>query len=377
MKAVDLIKEFKRHELGPYIEVPCSILGPLIEALTHDKECEVMNPVNEAIAMGLATGSFLATNRVPVVLTQNSGLCNTLNALTSLNQTYKIPVLYLIAWRGLPGAEDAPEHDIMGSKLEGILKAFGIPYEILSEEYYEDQIRSAVNGIFSSKEPGALLLAKGVVEKEKRGTKGRKPGYGLSMADAVNTIISVTGGEACYVATNGYISREARYALSVNGLEEKSPCFYMLGSMGHALPIALGIERYSRAGRKTVVLDGDGGCLMHLGAMASVGRGNRAATNLIHIVLDNGVYASTGGQPTVSGDLDFSKIARGCGYRNVYSAREASSLAQIMNRLLNSRGPSFVHVRIDDSDESPKLRVSEKCTCEDIRQSFMEGLFHY
>src|SRR4030042_3408482 len=111
-----IIHEFKRQDLGPYIEVPCSLLGPLIEGLTRDKACEVINPANEAVAMGIASGSYLVTGRVPVVMTQNSGLCNTLNALTSLNQLYKIPVLYLISWRGEPGIKDAPEHTIMGGK---------------------------------------------------------------------------------------------------------------------------------------------------------------------------------------------------------------------------------------------------------------------
>ncbi len=374
MKPVELIKEFKRYRLGPYIEVPCSFLGPLLEALTRDTECEVVNPANEAIAMGVATGSFLATNRIPVVLMQNSGLCNTLNALTSLNQIYKIPVLCLIAWRGQPGIKDAPEHTIMGPKSKGILETFDIPYEVLSAKSYKAEIKSVMNSITANMKPAALLVTEDLLKEEKLEAKSRSSGSGLSRAAAVNAIINGAAGKACYISTNGFISREACHALAANESEKDNSCFYMMGSMGHALPIALGVERYLQDGRKTVVIDGDGGCLMHLGAMASVSGKNHAATNLIHIVLDNGVYASTGGQPSVSDNIDFPKIARGCGYKNVYSVKEASSLARVMTKLSSDKGPSFIHVQIDDIGEPPKPRVSDKYSCEAIRQSFMDTL---
>jgi phosphonopyruvate decarboxylase len=374
MKPIELIREFKRYRLGPYIEVPCSFLEPLLEALARDSECEVVNPANEAIAMGMATGSFLATGKIPVVLMQNSGLCNTLNAFTSLNQIYKIPLLCLIAWRGQPGIKDAPEHTIMGPKLKSILETFDIPYEVLSTKSYKREIKSVINTITASMKPAALLVTEDLLKGGKIEVKNKRSGSGLSRAAAVNAIIAGTAGKAYYVSTNGFLSRETCYVLEANGLEKVNQCFYMMGSMGHALPIALGVERYLKDGRKTVVIDGDGGCLMHLGAMASVNGKNHTAANLIHIVLDNGVYASTGGQPSVSGDIDFLKIAHGCGYKNVYSVREAPSLARIMTRLLSHKGPSFIHVQIDDIGEPPKPRVSDKHSCEAIKQSFMDTI---
>ena len=376
MKAGDVISELKRYELGPYIEVPCSYLDTLIDALTHDKQCEVLNPANEAIAMGLAAGSYLATNRIPVVLIQNSGLCNTLNALTSLNKIYKIPVLYLISWRGQPNTRDEPEHEFMGSKLQEILTTFEVPNLILAENAYKEQIKSIFQQISASKQPGALLITKGLIEKV--GQKGNREDaerkIELSRAEAVNIIVNAMGDMACYVTTNGYISREACYALGKNGLGDKCPCFYMLGSMGHALPIALGIAKHSKADRKIVALDGDGGCIMHLGAMASVGKENGESLNLIHIVLDNGVYASTGSQPTLSANIDLLKIARGCGYKEAFRVKDAQSLNRVLAKSLKFKGPSFIQVRIKDDGESPKPRVSERYSCEDIKQSFMSAM---
>ena len=224
MKAEDIIKELKRYELGPYIEVPCSYLDTLIDALAHDKQCEVLNPANEAIAMGLAAGSYLATNRIPVVLIQNSGLCNTLNALTSLNKIYKIPVLYLISWRGQPDTKDEPEHEFMGSKLQEILTTFKVPNLILAENAYTEQIKSILRQIWASNHPGALLITKGLIEKAKqkdtRENADRK--IELCRAEAVNVIVNAMGDIACYVTTNGYISREACYALGKNGLSDSA-----------------------------------------------------------------------------------------------------------------------------------------------------------
>lgn len=370
MKALELIKEFKRQKLGPFIEVPCSLLAPVITELMRNQEYEVINPVNEAISMGIAAGSFLATGRIPVVLTQNSGLCNTLNALTSLNMTYKIPLLYLISWRGQPGTGDAPEHIFLGNDLEKIMGTFDLPYKILTAKSYKVQISSLVKKIKASQKPGALLLTKGLIDKEVKNTKGNNISEKITMANAINAIITVCNGKACYVTTNGYISREALHALSVSGLDKKDPAFFMLGSMGHALPIGLGVAKYIKKNRKVVVLDGDGGCLMHMETMVSVGNGKNDFKNLIHIVLDNGVYASVGNQPTVSGNIDFKKIADGCGYRNIRSTGKVYSLRQNLRDLLKRKGPSFLHVRVSDEHEPPKPRVSAKYTCEQIKDSF-------
>ena len=369
MKAFNLIKEFKGNELGPFIEVPCSFLAPLISELMCDNECEVLNPVNEGIAMGMAAGSFLATRKIPIVLTQNSGLCNTLNAFTSLNQIYKIPALYVISWRGEPHIKDAPQHLIIGEKLESIMNTFDLPYEILSERYYKKQIKSLVSKIRKNKRPGALILKKGIVEKEIVEIKEKKKLL-LSRSDAIDAIVTSCDGKGYFVTTTGYISRETMHALSTNGIEEKNPVFYMMGSMGHALPIGLGISSQVKKNKKIIVIDGDGGCLMHLGAMASVGKNN----NLLHIVLDNGAYASVGGQPAVSSNIDLKKIALGCGYTMAKSVSKKTVLKKYLTDALSKNGPSFLRIVIDDKNESPKLRVSEKYTCEEIKELFLSNV---
>ena len=85
----------------------------------------------------------------------------------------------------------------------------------------------------------------------------------------------------------------------------------MVGSMGCASSFGLGIA-IARPDRRVIVLDGDGAALMRLGAMATVGF--TRPDNLVHVLLDNGIHESTGGQTTVSASIDFPSIASACGY---------------------------------------------------------------
>ena len=89
----DFTPHLIRNNLGPVVQVPCSYLKDFLNYLSDTKRVELINPANEALAMGIASGYYLSTGKVPIVAIQNSGLMNTFNALTSLNQMYNIPVL--------------------------------------------------------------------------------------------------------------------------------------------------------------------------------------------------------------------------------------------------------------------------------------------
>jgi phosphonopyruvate decarboxylase len=144
----------------------------------------------------------------------------------------------------------------------------------------------------------------------------------------------------------------------------------MLGSMGHASAIGLGIARFANKDKKVVVLDGDGGCLMHLGSMASVTEDRRH--RLIHIVLDNASYASTGGQPTLSSSVNLCQIAKGCGYKNIYRINNEPNLQRIFPSILKKGGPTFVHILISNCEGKERPRISQTYTCEDIKDRFID-----
>ena len=102
--------------------------------------------------------------------------------------------------------------------------------------------------------------------------------------------------------------------------------------------------------KHVIVLDGDGAALMKMGNMATIGR--HAPENLIHVVLDNGVHDSTGGQATVSASVDFAGVAICCGYRTGWACSELAGLTEALTECLERPGPHLVHLRI--APGSPK-----------------------
>ena len=116
----------------------------------------------------------------------------------------------------------------------------------------------------------------------------------------------------------------------------------MVGSMGCASAIGLGVA--INTPKKVLVIDGDGAALMKMGNMATVG--NYRPKNYIHILLDNGVHDSTGGQNTVSKNIDFSNIALACGYSSASFCNTVETLKLAIEKTDYSDGPHMIHVKI-------------------------------
>lgn len=134
---------------------------------------------------------------------------------------------------------------------------------------------------------------------------------------------------ALFVSTTGYITRDL---LEVQDDPEN---FYLVGSMGMAAPIGLGIA-LAQPHRRVIVLDGDGSFAMNTGALLSIAA---ERVPLLHIVLDNGVHASTGGQRTV-GAVNAAELARAAGYSMVWSAATERDLDAVE---LATDGATLVH----------------------------------
>ena len=361
---MNFIEELEKNEVKFYVEVPCSILKPLINAIISQGK-RVITPANEAVAMGIASGYYMATGKIPFVMIQNSGFLNTLNALTSLNQLYKIPVLYGITWRG--EKKEAPEHDITGTKMEDFLATFDIPYKIISEETYASDIKWAVDKIRETGKPVALVIRKDLFNDYPLEIKYN--GYSLTKEDVIETVVDRFGKNSLYISTNGYPSRQLFSVLKEKGLEDNIKPFYMTGSMGHALPIGYGVALVN-VDKRIIVFDGDGAILMHMGAMGSV----KDAKNLVHIILDNEAHASTGGQPTVSPDVDFAKVAEACGYGWTETVEDKDELSEAVGSALKSTESVLLHVKLNNKSERTGDRVSDKYSCEEVKRNFMKNL---
>ncbi|MCA9483457.1 MAG: sulfopyruvate decarboxylase subunit alpha [Nitrospina sp.] len=143
--------------------VPCSLLSGLISDLESRPGVNYIPAVREDAAVGLCAGAYMAGS-LPVLLMQNSGLGYSLNAFTSLNLIYNIPVLVVMSWRGF-GGKDAPEHIIMGDINEPLLETSGMPHAVLEpgdEAGAEAAFQQALDTIRNKKIPFTLLVKKGL-----------------------------------------------------------------------------------------------------------------------------------------------------------------------------------------------------------------------
>jgi len=144
--------------------------------------------------------------------------------------------------------------------------------------------------------------------------------------------------------------------------------FYMLGSMGLAIPIALGVA-IAQPKRHVVALEGDGSLLMQLGCLATVGMLKQK--NLTMLVWDNGIYQITGGQPTASASAaDLVAIGRGSGIANAAWAADEDDFDRLVAVALKDGGPSLIVARIDDK---PGVGTTDRDPVR-IRANFMAGL---
>lgn len=151
----------RKNSINFYTGVPCSILAPLISRLEQDTSLGYLPATREDLAVGLAAGAYLA-GKTPAVLMQNSGLGYSLNALTSLNLIFKLPVLLIVSFRGAkPG--DAPEHWVMGRSCTKLLEAIGVPYWIPEKETLISDAKKAVETMGKEKIPVALFIKLGVL----------------------------------------------------------------------------------------------------------------------------------------------------------------------------------------------------------------------
>ncbi|MBR1126902.1 thiamine pyrophosphate-dependent enzyme [Bradyrhizobium iriomotense] len=144
--------------------------------------------------------------------------------------------------------------------------------------------------------------------------------------------------------------------------------FYMLGSMGLAFPIALGVA-LAQPDRRVFALEGDGSLLMQLGALSTIAA--LKPKNLIMIVMDNGIYQITGAQPTpAAGVADIVGIATASGLANSTWAADEEDFERLVDEAMSASEPSLIAVRIDDK---PGVGTTRRDPVQ-IRERFMHGL---
>jgi phosphonopyruvate decarboxylase len=334
------------HQIEFFTGVPDSLLKDLCAYITDN--CSSENHIiaaNEGLAIGLATGYYLATGKIPVVYMQNSGIGNAINPLLSLvdKEVYNIPILLLIGWRGEPKVKDEPQHIEQGKLTIPLLETMGIQNAILSvnPEEFTIQLTNALDYMNKTKESFAFVIQKDTFEKYQL-QNSIIENFPMLRESAIRTVTDSIDESAIVISTTGMISRELfEYREHFRQSHERD--FLTVGSMGHASQIALGIALQKKE-KKIYCLDGDGALLMHMGSLAIIG--SVKPENFIHIVFNNGAHDSVGGQPTVGLEIELPAIASSCGYLFTASVDENQALREILQSIRTIKGPVLIEIKV-------------------------------
>ena len=325
---------------------------------------------NEGSAVGLATGYHMATGKIPVVYLQNSGLGNTVNPLLSIAdpEVYSIPMLLIIGWRGEPGVKDEPQHKKQGRVMLEMLKSMEIPYEIIDGTTDINQkVSHAVSFMIKHKRPFVFAIREGSFGDYKL-KGGEKNNYSLTREGTIDNLLNSVKPEDVVVCTTGKASREL-YELRIKRQEFDRADFLTVGAMGHCSQIALGVA-LQKGNKRVFCFDGDGAVLMHMGSLAVIGR--LTPKNYIHIMINNGAHESVGGQDTGAFLVDWSAIAKACGYKSTFIAKDLLELQEVNKKIANLEGPVFIEIRT--SQGSRKDLGRPKSTPIENKEQFMKAL---
>jgi phosphonopyruvate decarboxylase len=356
-----------------YTGVPDSLLKQLNAQIlaTVPRERHVI-AANEGAAVGIAIGHYLRTGQPAGVYLQNSGFGNLVNPLLSLADpdVYGVPMLIIIGWRGQVGVKDEPQHVKQGRVMAPLLDATELPWAVLPKDPAEAErcVKDAVTTAMERSCPYVLMVEKGTF-----GEPSAKPAPpaadGLaSREEALTALVAAVGDGPVIVSTTGMLSRELfEYRVRTGG--DGSRDFLTVGGMGHASSIALGVAM-NEPEREVWCFDGDGALLMHMGSLAVIA--DHAPATYFHVVFNNGVHDSVGGQPTSIDKVDVAAVARAAGYRYAASTSELASLPERVAELRAHGGPSLLEIRVRPGNRPDIGRPTR--TPQESKRAFMAAL---
>jgi len=296
-------------------------------------------------AKGISAGIALAGKR-PAMFVQSSGIGNMINALLSLTGFYEFPLALFISQRGIYKEKIAAQIP-MGRRLPRILKGAGIPYSVISAVDDFRIIEKKLPGVYRNDKIHAFLLSPAIFEHTgSRGIPvpascpitGNLKRYQYKKMKPRFTRFEILEFIAPYLDSKVVVCNLGFPSKELFSIKHQPSNFYMLGSMGMATPIGLGISLATD--KEVIVIDGDGSLLMNPGCLATTA--HLAPQNLTIIAVDNSSYGSTGDQPTLTGScVDLSLLAKGFGIQNIIKASTKKQLVDALTKL--HKGLRFIH----------------------------------
>jgi len=372
IKPTDFYDQLANHGVEFYAGVPDSLLKEFCLCI-DDRIPRVKHviTVNEGNAVALAAGYYLASKSLPLVYMQNSGLGNAINPLLSLcdPDVYSIPMLVMIGWRGELGVKDEPQHAKQGKIQLDLLETMDIPYVIISQddEQFAAKISNVVEIAKSESRPVVLLIKKGTFEKYGKEIQ-KVDEQRMVREEALEIILENLDSDTIVVSTTGKTSREIFEIREKKGQSHQQD-FLTVGSMGHCSSIALGIA-LAKPHREVVCIDGDGAMLMHLGSLTTIA--TLKPKNFRHILMNNEVHESVGGQDTAAKNINLSSIVAAVESSRMFMAETTIELKININDFMQGDGPSFLEIKIQPSSRANLGRPTIKPV--DNKENFMRFL---
>ena len=340
-----LIDILKKNRVDFISTLPCEKIKVLLQRITGNFFHIPLTREEEGV--GISAGVALAGRR-PAMFVQSSGIGNMINALLSLTGFYELPLAIFVSQRGIHKEKIAAQMP-MGQRLPKILRGAGIAYSTIRTREDISQIEKRIPDIYRKNKIYAFLLSPAVFEGvcdtvEERHVVRLHPCVRRPTEDGAKrlsprfTRYELLKSAAPHLDAKVVVCNLGIPSKELFAIKHQSSNFYMLGSMGMATPIGLGISLASE--KEVVVIDGDGSLLMNPGTLATAA--HFSPSNLTILAVDNSSYGSTGGQPTLTGScVDLALLAEGFGIGNVIRAAGRKQLTDAMNK--QTDGMTFIH----------------------------------
>ena len=367
-KVVDILKQ---NRIDIAATLPCDRIKALLPLIARN--IKTLPLTREENGAGICAGVYLGGGR-PVMVIQSTGIGNMINALLSLNLTYRIPLPIITSWRGVY-KESIEAQWQLGRRLPEILAASGIMFTIIESLKEIERLDEAIKESFNKSHPHVILMSPAVWEGSTSeipepsqicnrnidlvfsGTIQRPV---LTRYEAIRTIVETIdedAGDNIIVSNLGIPSKE------LFEIKDRELNFYMLGSMGLVSSIGLGLSIIQK--KHVYVIDGDGSLLMNPNALISIGES--PTPNLTIIAIDNASYGSTGNQETCTQSLiDLELLAKASGINDTVKAHSQDELSEALRRKAQ-----FIHVIVKP--------VNARCkeipfSANEIKKRFMRAL---
>ncbi len=255
--------------------------------------------------------------------------------------------------------------------MEALLDSMELPWVVLPRndlDEVERCLHDAIETAVSRKCPYVIMVEKGTFtttsRKETAGDDDGRP----SREEALQCLIRALGEHTINISTTGMLSRELFEHREQAG-RGGSCDFLTVGGMGHCSSIALGIALRERE-REVWCLDGDGALLMHMGTMTTIAK--HAPASFFHVVFNNGVHDSVGGQPTSIDVMNIPKLAEHAGYRLALATSALDEIEQHVATMRDRGGPALLELKVRPGNRSDIGRPTR--TPKSSKREFMAAL---